>query len=111
MPPRTIWDWSLLPGTSSPPDLFETGGEGRMPSVNGVGEPCAGEPHARIEVAGIGNGAENQVTDTGMGQPTGKPTEHQGPRSYNPAKQPRQSPTLLDVPRGKCTTVMSKPSS
>jgi hypothetical protein len=28
-----------------------------MPAVNGVGEPCAGEPHARFEVAGAGNGA------------------------------------------------------
>ena len=27
-----------------------------MPPVNGVGEPCAGEPHARFEVAGAGNG-------------------------------------------------------
>jgi hypothetical protein len=29
-----------------------------MPSVNGVGEPCAGEPHARFEAAGAGNGAD-----------------------------------------------------
>jgi hypothetical protein len=29
-----------------------------MPPVNGVGEPGAGEPHARIEVAGTGNGSE-----------------------------------------------------
>ncbi len=29
----------------------------RMPPVNGVGEPCAGEPHARFEAAGAGNGA------------------------------------------------------
>jgi hypothetical protein len=28
-----------------------------MPAVNGVGEPCAGEPHARFEAAGAGNGA------------------------------------------------------
>ena len=28
-----------------------------MPAVNGVGEPCAREPHARFEVAGAGNGA------------------------------------------------------
>src|SRR6266516_6462906 len=25
-----------------------------MPAVNGVGEPCAGEPHARFDVAGAG---------------------------------------------------------
>src|SRR5215471_11372608 len=28
-----------------------------MPAVNGVGEPCAGKPHARFEAAGAGNGA------------------------------------------------------
>jgi hypothetical protein len=28
-----------------------------MPAVNGVGEPCAGEPHARFDAAGAGNGA------------------------------------------------------
>ena len=27
-----------------------------MPAVKDVGEPCAGEPHARFEVAGAGNG-------------------------------------------------------
>ena len=27
-----------------------------MPPVNGVGEPCAGEPHARFDAAGAGNG-------------------------------------------------------
>jgi len=32
-----------------------------MPAVNGVGEPCAGEPHARFEVAGAGNGAARQM--------------------------------------------------
>ena len=31
-----------------------------MPPVNSVGEPGAGEPHARIEVAGAGNGAKDQ---------------------------------------------------
>jgi len=28
-----------------------------MPAVNGVGEPCAGKPHARFDAAGAGNGA------------------------------------------------------
>ncbi len=35
------------------------------------------------------------MTGTGMGQPSGKPAEHEGPRSYHPARQPHQSPTLL----------------
>src|SRR6266849_3791086 len=34
-------------------------GDGRMPAVKDVGEPCAGEPHARFEVAAGGN--RNQV--------------------------------------------------
>ena len=46
-----------------------------MLAVNGVGEPCAGEPHARIEVAGAGNGARNRVMVTGVAQPSGKPAE------------------------------------
>src|SRR5260370_1316741 len=41
----------------SPPGRTGPGGGCRMPAVNGVGEPCAGEPHARVEVAGAGNGA------------------------------------------------------
>ena len=63
-----------------------------MPAVNGVGEPCAGEPHARFEVAGTGNGAD-LAKDTGVAQPTGKPaaTKAPGPKASEP---PRQSPTL-----------------
>ena len=63
-----------------------------MPAVNGVGEPCAGEPHARFEVAGTGNGADLAKV-TGVAQPTGKPaaTKAPGPKASEP---PRQSPTL-----------------
>jgi hypothetical protein len=63
-----------------------------MPTVNGVGEPCAGEPHARFEVAGAGNGADLAKV-TGVAQPTGKPaaTKAPGPKASEP---PRQSPTL-----------------
>ena len=50
-----------------------------MPAVNGVGEPCAGEPHARFEAAGTGNGAD-LTKDTGVAQPAGKPAAHEGPR-------------------------------
>lgn len=53
-----------------------------MPSVNSVGEPGAGEPHARIEVAGAGNGAKNRVMAIGVAQPNGKPAEHEDPRTY-----------------------------
>ena len=63
-----------------------------MPPVNGVGEPCAGEPHARFEAAGTGNGADLAKV-TGVAQPTGKPaaTKAPGPKA---SEQPRQSPTL-----------------
>src|SRR6267154_2479326 len=53
------------PGRESP------GGENRMPAVNGVGEPCAGEPHARFEVAGAGNGAARQMV-TAVKRPAGE---------------------------------------
>jgi hypothetical protein len=66
-----------------------------MPAVNGVGEPCAGEPHARFEAAGTGNGAD-LAKDTGVAQPTGKPaaTKAPGPTVSEP---PRQPPTLQQL--------------
>ena len=82
-----------------------------MPAVNGVGEPCAGEPHARIEVAGVGNGAKNLVMATGVAQPSGKPAEQKAPGPTTPEKPPRQPPTLLLAPGGRWTTVISIPVS
>jgi hypothetical protein len=49
-----------------------------MPAVNGVGEPCAGEPHARFDAAGAGNGATLTMV-TGVAQPTGKPAATKTP--------------------------------
>jgi hypothetical protein len=49
-----------------------------MPAVNGVGEPCAGKPHARFEAAGTGNGTD-LAKDTGVAQPTGKPAAMKAP--------------------------------
>jgi hypothetical protein len=64
-----------------------------MPAVNGVGEPCAGEPHARFEAAGAGNGAD-LTRSTGVAQPAGKPAEHEGPRPYRQrATAPAPDPT------------------
>jgi hypothetical protein len=40
-----------------------------MPAVNGVGEPCAGEPHARIEVAAGGNWRRVQHAETALAPP------------------------------------------
>ena len=74
-----------------------------MPAVNGVGEPCAGEPHARFEAAGTGNGAD-LAKDTGVAQPAGKPaaTKAPGPKASEP---PRQSPTLrLGLPKTRSFT-------
>ena len=36
-------------------------GDGRMPAVKDVGEPCAGEPHARFEVAAGGNRNQSAI--------------------------------------------------
>ncbi len=40
-----------------------------MPAVNGVGEPCAGEPHARIEVAAGGIWRRVQHAGTALAPP------------------------------------------
>ncbi len=91
--PRTSSGWSPCRESSSTPGPSGTGGQGRMPAVNGVGEPCAGEPHARFEAAGAGNGAD-LTRSTGVAQPTGKPAEHEGPRPYRQqATAPAPDPT------------------
>ncbi len=76
--PRISSGWSPCRESSSIPGPSGTGGQGRMPTVNGVGEPCAREPHARFDAAGAGNGAD-LTKDTGVAQPAGKPAEHEGP--------------------------------
>lgn len=57
-----------------------------MPVVNDVGEPCAGEPHARNR--GGGGWKRNARTAS-----------------------PRQFPTLFEVPGGKWQTVIANPVS
>ena len=49
-----------------------------MPAVNGVGEPCAGEPHARFEAAGAGNGADLAM-GTAVKRPAGETRRKSGP--------------------------------
>ena len=66
-----------------------------MPAVNGVGEPCAGEPHARFEAAGAGNGAD-LTKGTGVAQPTGKPAAMKAP-GPTVSEPPRQPPTLHEA--------------
>ena len=65
-----------------------------MPAVNDVGEPCAGEPHARFDGRGLETEAMNLTTVAGVAQPSGKPAE-QRPQALPQEKLPRQSPTLL----------------
>ena len=58
-----------------------------MPAVKGVGEPCAGEPHARFD------GRELE-TEQAMAADQGSPRETEGPEpgpTYSPS--PRQLPT------------------
>ena len=73
-----------------------------MPAVNDVGEPCAGEPHARFDGRGLETEARDLTMVAGVAQPTGKPAE-QRPQALPQEKPPRQSPTLhgaFDV--GRC---------
>ncbi len=45
-----------------------------MPKVKNVGEPCAGEPHARFEVAAGGNQASRASTRRTAQAPPADPT-------------------------------------
>ena len=47
----------------------------RMPAVKNVGEPCAGEPHARIDVAAGGNQTSRANTRRAVQAPLGDPTK------------------------------------
>ena len=76
-----------------------------MPPVNGVGEPCAGEPHARFEAAGAGNGADLTM-GTAVKRPAGKPAEN-GRRPYRqrataPAPDPTNGDSAQPLVRGLC---------
>jgi hypothetical protein len=77
-----------------------------MPAVNGVGKPCAGEPHARID----GRELETERTGQGHGEerPDGKLLGTNGFVTYRQDALPRQLSTLhpdLDVLAGKgCTS-------
>jgi hypothetical protein len=64
-----------------------------MPAVNDVGEPCAGEPHARFEAAGAGNGAvlatvigestpDRETGGTQAPSPTARPCHRASSRPY-----------------------------
>ncbi len=66
-----------------------------MRAVNDVGEPCAGEPHARFD----GRELETERPDHGHEEERqdGKPARHRGFVTYRQATPPRQLPTLRDL--------------
>ena len=45
-----------------------------MPTVKNVGEPCAGEPHARIDAAARGNQISRASTRRAVQAPLADPT-------------------------------------
>src|SRR6516225_3247342 len=69
-----------------------------MPPVNGVGEPCAGEPHARFDAAGAGNGApgHGHAAKRPAGETRGKVAA--GPHA---GQRHRASPRPYPVQRGR----------
>src|SRR5215470_17450156 len=74
------------------PGRVRPGGKSRMPAVNGVGEPCAGEPHARFDAAGAGNGAD-LARGLGWRNRTGNRRNMKAP-GPTVSEPPRQPPTL-----------------
>ena len=54
-----------LNGTVVAPTPYRPGAGSRMPTVKNVGEPCAGEPHARIDGAAGGNRTQSATRPRG----------------------------------------------
>jgi len=66
-----------------------------MPAVKNVGEPCAGEPHARFEVAAGGNWALSRSCRASPGA-SRRPYRARNPRAQRrqlPPQRPRPRPT------------------
>ena len=79
-----------------------------MPAVKNVGEPCAGEPHARIEVAAGGNQTSRASTRRAVQAPLADPTRSRSrstlplpwridSRASGPKNLARPDPPSLDV--------------
>src|SRR3954449_12603499 len=85
--------------SSSHPGPASPGGTSRIPPVNGVGKPCAGEPHARIDgreleterCTGHGHDEEHPRRETAGGT--------HGSTTYRRSTPPRQLPTLQRIGR------------
>ena len=75
-----------------PPGLSGPGGERRMLAVNDLGEPCAGEPHARFDGRGLETKHPGQEAEKNSragnslahmaSQPTAKICHRASPRPY-----------------------------
>ena len=66
-----------------------------MPAVNGVGEPCAGEPHARFDGRELETEPRPDHGHWDEAQPTGKPAAMKAPGPTVRRSPPRQFPTRL----------------
>ena len=84
----TLAESSSRPGPPSP------GGRNRMPAVNDVGEPCAGEPHARFDGRELETESCTEPRSEGRTL-TGKPARASWPTTYSQETPPRQFPTQL----------------
>ena len=67
-----------------------------MPAVNDVGEPCAGEPHARFDGRELETERGTWPRSLGWHSRPGN-RRKKGPRPYRHEKPPRQLPTLHDL--------------
>ena len=70
-----------------------------MPAVKNVGEPCAGEPHARFEVAAGGNQASRASTSRAAQAPLADPTNRVGLAGEPRTGREMRSPLLARAGR------------
>src|SRR3954465_4863555 len=94
-------------------------GDRRMPAVKNVGEPCAGEPHARFEVAAGGNRTSRAITRRGAPAPppappppAALPSPLRFPRPWPPGPAPLAARPAPKDPalRGAGRSTMDEPS-
>jgi hypothetical protein len=64
-----------------------------MPAVNGVGKPCAGEPHARFDGRELET-EQRSTRATEMKDARGNPAVTSGSETYRRCSLPRQLSTL-----------------
>jgi hypothetical protein len=69
-----------------------------MPAVNGVGKPCAGEPHARFDGRELETEHRSHQGHGDEGH-QGNPAVTSGSETYRRCSLPRQLSTLLNYSR------------